>query len=113
HPVARSEEMMGADIDRHRAQIVQFAQQLFAVAPGGEIGFVIAEPGIDGLIGADLMAQIDGYVDRAVLGPSAAAGQKDSQCPSQALHASLPKNDSVAPIVRHDNLNPWPGKESP
>ena len=77
--------MMGADMHRYRAQVVQFAQQLLAVAAGGEIGLVIAEPGIDRLVGTDqLVPKIHGDRDRRRLGQRRPAGQHHQGGQAQA-----------------------------
>ena len=46
--VARSEQMMHTDINRNRAEIVKLSKKLLPVWHGGVIGFVVAEPRVDG-----------------------------------------------------------------
>ena len=46
--VAGSEQEMGADIDRNRAQIVQLTKQLLAIWRDCVPGLVVAKPAVDG-----------------------------------------------------------------
>ena len=51
--------MMRADVDRHRAEIVQLRSSLLAVLHGGVVRLVVAEPAIDRLVRARRFWQID------------------------------------------------------
>jgi hypothetical protein len=97
--IARGQEMMGADLHRHRREIVQLAQQLLDVA-GGEVGFVITEPGINGLVGADRLAEIDRDGDGRGLGPRLGEGRPDARSIDTAniIGRMLP------PLSRHPAL---------
>ena len=54
---------MDADGHRNRREIVQFTEELAAVRHGGVVGFVIAEPGVDGCEGAGGAIEIDLNLD--------------------------------------------------
>src|ERR1700687_6048601 len=61
HAVARCKQVMRAYVNRYRAEIVQLGKQLLAIFHGGVVRFVIAEPAIDWLIGAQRLIEI--YLD--------------------------------------------------
>ncbi len=70
--------MVGADVDGDRGEVVQLSEQLAAVLHGCEVGFVIAEPGTDGLVGTLRVGEIDVDRDRSGvwLGRGLRSGQK-------------------------------------
>ena len=54
--------MMGADVDRHGAEIVQLLEEHAAVFHGGVVAFVVAEPAVDRLVRADAPGKV--HIDR-------------------------------------------------
>ena len=57
--VARSEQVMGADVDGRGREVVQLGQELAAVLAGGEVDLVVAEPGSDVPVGTERFGQVD------------------------------------------------------
>src|SRR5271168_1330160 len=82
--------MMRADVDGRRTEVMQLAQELFAVGHGRIVRFVVTEPAVDGLVDADGLVQVDLNRDLGLMGDwggighyalgSERRGQRNRQC---------------------------------
>ena len=57
--VAGGKEVVGTDVNGHGRGVVQLGQELAAVLGGGVVDFIVAEPGPDGVVGAQGFGEID------------------------------------------------------
>ena len=101
--VARRQQVVRADVDRHRAELGEFGQQLLAVLHVGVVRLVVAEPRPHGLHRRDPLSGVD--LDDDALGLLRRAPEcANGRCRAQTTYEDC-ETERAQPAVRHSRTS--------